>query len=161
MAFAHTLSPEPSLLEAEDSHFGEDVDQVAVTQPFALIRAFPASVRGRAVQVLLSRLSLLADQTAGDRRCHVSNKKIKRRLHQKPKTASTGLVSPLNASRSTHSGFYFFSVSPSESRCCPRSLPELNKTATLLSICAQLWPTESERHTSTDKTRVYPRHKST
>lgn len=68
---AHTLSPQPSLLQAEDSHFGEDVDQIPVTKSFILVGASPPSVWRRPVDLLFPCLSLLSYQTAGNS-CHVS-----------------------------------------------------------------------------------------
>lgn len=64
------MAPQPSLLAAEDAHFGEDVHQVAVAEPAVPAGTAPPPAGGRPVPVLLPRLPLLADQAAGDGRGH-------------------------------------------------------------------------------------------
>lgn len=69
-ARTHTLAPQPPLLEAKDADLGEDIHQVAIAKPAVLAGAVaPPAGRGP-VPVLLARLALLPDQTAGDGRSH-------------------------------------------------------------------------------------------
>lgn len=93
-AAAHTLSPQPPLLQAKYPDFGEDVDQVAVAQPLLLAGALTPPVSGWSMGVLLSRLSLLPDQPARDSRCHVSTETAKpvpsRSVSPAPSAVSTG-----------------------------------------------------------------------
>lgn len=65
-----TLAPQPPLLEPEDADLGEDVHQVAIAEPAVLVGAVPPPAGRGPVPVLLPRLPLLADQAAGDGRCH-------------------------------------------------------------------------------------------
>lgn len=65
-----TLAPQPPLLESEDADLGEDVHQVAIAEPAVLVGAVPPPAGRGPVPVLLPRLPLLADQAAGDGRCH-------------------------------------------------------------------------------------------
>lgn len=65
-----TLAPQPPLLEPEDADLGENVHQVAVAEPAVLAGAVPPPAGRGPVPVLLPRLPLLADQAAGDGRCH-------------------------------------------------------------------------------------------
>lgn len=67
---ARTLAPQPPLLEPEDADLGENVHQVAVAEPAVLAGAVPPPAGRGPVPVLLPRLPLLADQAAGDGRCH-------------------------------------------------------------------------------------------
>lgn len=44
-----TLSPESPLSEAENSHFGEDIDEVSVAQTLVFVWAFPPAVGGGSI----------------------------------------------------------------------------------------------------------------